>query len=107
MEDALKNGIDLSKEEALIIGYGSGDAAEVIPIFFVEGWETSTRLTPFSNAFESYINLTHEQYLKLRSEKTANGINYDLKNEFVVRKIGSEERVDFQDAGIEYYEFLS
>ena len=76
-------------------------------MFIRDRCETSTWLTPFSNAFESYINLTHEQYLKLRSEKTANGINYDLKNEFVVRKIGSEERVDFQDAGIEYYEFLS
>ena len=107
LEDALKNGIDLSNEEALMIGYGSGDAAEVIPIFFVEGWQESAKLTPFSNAFESYINLTHKQYLKLRSEKTTNGIDYNLKNEFVVRKIGSEERVDFQDAGIEYYEFLN
>ena len=107
LEDALKNGIDLSNEEALMIGYGSGDAAEVIPIFFVEGWQESAKLTPFSNAFESYINLTHKQYLKLRSEKTTNGIDYHLKNEFVIRKIGSEERVDFQDAGIEYYEFLN
>ena len=107
LEDALENGIDLSNEEALMIGYGSGDAAEVIPIFFVEGWQESAKLTPFSSAFESYINLTHKQYLKLRSEKTANGIDYKLKNEFVVRKIGSEERLDFQDAGIEYYEFLN
>ena len=107
LEDALENGIDLSNEEALMIGYGSGDAAEVIPIFFVEGWQESAKLTPFSSAFESYINLTHKQYLKLRSEKTTNGIDYNLKNEFVVRKIGSEERLDFQDAGIEYYEFLN
>ena len=90
-----------------MIGYGSGDAAEVIPIFFVEGWQNSAKLTPFSSAFESFINLTHKQYLKLRSEKTTNGIDYHLKNEFVIRKIGSEERVDFQDAGIEYYEFLN
>ena len=107
LEDALNCEVDLSNEEALMIGYGSGDAAEVIPIIFVKGWQKSAKITPFSSAFKSHINLTHEQYLKLRSEKTTNGIDYDLRNEFVVRKIGTEERVDFQDAGIEYYEFLN
>ena len=56
---------------------------------------------------KSFINLSKEQYIKLRSEKTANGIDYHLNNQFVVKKVGTEERDDFQDAGIEYYEYLN
>ena len=107
LEEASKKGLDWSNKEALIIGYGSGDAAEVIPIIFAEGWEQAVQISPFSLAFESYIDLSHEQYIKLRSEKTTNGIDYHLNNQFVVHKIGTEERDDFQDAGIEYYEYLN
>lgn len=107
LEDAINNHIDLSNEEALMIGYGSGDAAEVIPMIFVQGWQESAHLTPFSASFESYIDLTHEQYINLRSEKNSNGIDYQLKDQFIVKKIGSEETDNFQDAGIEYYEFIN
>ena len=34
-------------------------------------------------------------------------MDHQLKDQFVVKKIGTEERDDFQDAGIEYYEYLS
>lgn len=30
-----------------------------------------------------------------------------MEDQFIVKKIGTEERDDFQDAGIEYYEYLS
>jgi len=107
LEEASRKGLDWSNKEALIIGYGSGDATEAIPIVFAEGWEQAVQISPFSLAFESYIDLSHEQYIKLRSEKTTNGIDYHLNNQFVVHKIGTEERDDFQDAGIEYYEYLN
>tara|TARA_B100000586_G_scaffold255975_1_gene218489 strand:- start:1518 stop:2168 length:651 start_codon:yes stop_codon:yes gene_type:complete len=107
LEEASKKGLKWSNKEALIIGYGSGDAAEVIPIIFREGWEKAVQISPFSLAFKSFIDLSKEQYIKLRSEKTTNGIDYHLNNQFVVKKVGTEERDDFQDAGIEYYEYLN
>ena len=107
LEEASKKGLKWSNKEALIIGYGSGDAAEVIPIIFREGWEKAVQISPFSLAFKSFIDLSKDQYIKLRSEKTTNGIDYHLNNQFVVKKVGTEERDDFQDAGIEYYEYLN
>ena len=36
IEDSMKNGKDLNGKDGLLIGYGSGDAAEVIPISFTQ-----------------------------------------------------------------------
>ena len=107
MEDAISRGIDWSNKEALLFGYGSGDAAEVIPLIFTNDWKEASIKTNFSGAFEDQYDLSHQQYLTLRSEKTTNGIDYQLRNQFIVKRIGTEERDDFQDAGIEYYEFLN
>ena len=107
MEDAISRGIDWSNKEALLFGYGSGDAAEVIPLIFTNDWKEASIKTNFSGAFEDQYDLSHQQYLTLRSEKTTNGIDYQLKNQFIVKRIGTEERDDFQDAGIEYYEYIN
>ena len=107
MEDAINRDIDWSNKEALLFGYGSGDAAEVIPLIFTNDWKETSIKTNFTNAFKDQYNLSHQQYLTLRTEKTTNGIDYQLRNQFIVKKIGTEERDDFQDAGIEYYEYLN
>lgn len=107
IEDAVRKGIDWSNEEALLFGYGSGDAAEVIPLIFTNDWQEISTKINFSNAFKDQYDLSHQQYLTLRTEKTTNGINFQLRNQFIVKRIGTEERDDFQDAGIEYYEYLN
>ena len=107
MEDAISRGIDWSNKEALLFGYGSGDAAEVIPLIFTNNWKEASIKNNFSGAFENQYDLSHQQYLTLRSEKTTNGIDYQLRNQFIVKRIGTEERDDFQDAGIEYYKYLN
>ncbi|MBT5216059.1 MAG: hydroxymethylglutaryl-CoA synthase [Gammaproteobacteria bacterium] len=107
IEDAINKDIDWSNKEVLLFGYGSGDAAEVIPLIFTNDWKEASTKTSFSNAFKDQYNLSHQQYLTLRTEKTTNGIDFKLKNQFIVKRIGTEERDDFQDAGIEYYEYLN
>ena len=73
-------------KEALLLGYGSGDAAEVIPIIFTNDWKETSIKTNFTNAFKDQYNLSHQQYLTLRTEKTTNGIDYQLRNQFIVKK---------------------
>jgi 3-hydroxy-3-methylglutaryl CoA synthase len=107
LEDAIAQNIDWTNKEALLFGYGSGDAAEVIPISFVDNWQAAASKVKFSQSFGDCYNLSHGQYMYLRSKKKLNGIDHKLNKQFVVKKIGTEERDDFQDAGIEYYEYLS
>jgi len=107
LDDAMSQEVDWTNQEGLLFGYGSGDAAEVIPIRFVENWKEAAFKTKFSNAFLDSYDLSEEEYRSLRTQKKLNGIDHKLKNQFIVKKIGTEERHDFQDAGIEYYQYLS
>ena len=80
--------IELANQDGLLFGYGSGDAAEVIPIRFVENWKEAAFKAKFSNAFLDSYDLSKEEYRSLRTQKKPNVINHKLKNQFIVEKIG-------------------
>ena len=61
----------------------------------------------YSAAFSNPVNLDHNQYIKLRTNKVLEGIESKKSKGFIVSKVGTEESTDFQDAGIEYYKYLS
>jgi hypothetical protein len=52
------------------------------------------------------IDLTHDQYMALRSNGAAAPPEYTFKDEFIVDRVGSLSEDDFQDTGIEYYRFI-
>ena len=107
IEDSMKNGKDLNGKDGLLIGYGSGDAAEVIPISFTQDCCDKESNIKYSSAFSEPVNLNHKQYIKLRTNKILEGVEIRKSKGFVVSKVGKEESTDFQDAGIEYYEYLN
>ena len=107
IEDSIKNGKDLNGKDGLLIGYGSGDAAEVIPISFTQDCCDKESNIKYSSAFSEPVNLNHKQYIKLRTNKILEGVESRKSKGFVVSKVGKEESTDFQDAGIEYYEYLN
>jgi hydroxymethylglutaryl-CoA synthase len=107
LEDAAKEGIDLAGKEILLIGYGSGDAAEAIPVHMVPGWEDAARKTNMAAAMANPIDLNQEQYNSIHEGRSDASPQYSPKDEFVIERIGSEKEEAFQDAGIEYYRFIN
>jgi hydroxymethylglutaryl-CoA synthase len=107
LEDAAINGVDLANREILLIGYGSGDAAEAIPITVVAGWEEAARKINMADAMKDSITLNEEQYTALRSGDELALPGYRPKAEFIVDRVGALAGEDFQDAGIEYYRFVN
>ena len=107
LEYSMKNGKILNGKDALLIGYGSGDAAEVIPISFTQNCCDNEKSIKYSAAFSNPVNLDHNQYIKLRTNKVLEGIESKKSKGFIVSKVGTEESTHFQDAGIEYYKYLS
>ncbi|MED5420907.1 MAG: hydroxymethylglutaryl-CoA synthase, partial [Pseudomonadota bacterium] len=57
LEQGADEGRDLANQEILTLGYGSGDAAEVIPFVIAEGWRQATSKIGFGKAMESAIDL--------------------------------------------------
>ncbi len=93
-------------EEVLTLGYGSGDAAEVIPFFMADGWREATTAIRFGDALEHAVDITFEQYQALHSGRRARGLDYLPVNEFVIDRVGRADDRHFSDLGIEYYKYV-
>ena len=107
LEQALEEDRDLTGEELLTLGYGSGDAAEVIPLTMVDTWREATAAIRFSAAMEFAIDLDQHQYEALHDGRRVEGLDYLPKDEFVIDKVGHTDQRQFQDLGIEYYRYVS
>ena len=94
-------------EEILTLGYGSGDAAEVIPFFVADDWREATRKIGFADAMSTGIDLNREQYEALHDGRRPPGLAQFPSNEFVIDRVGSSDERHFSDLGIEYYKYVS
>jgi hydroxymethylglutaryl-CoA synthase len=104
--EAAGSGPDLAGRELLAVGYGSGDAADAIPLRVVAGWEAAARRIDIAGALQGAIALTAAQYLALRENVAPPDLPPPARGEFVVDRIGSATGVGFQDCGIEYYRYV-
>lgn len=105
MEQALDEGRDLTGQELLTLGYGSGDAAEVIPFVVAESWRDATRAIGFADAMEFAVDLNREQYEALHDGRRVIGLDYIPRHEFIIDRVGATDQRHFQDMGIEYYRY--
>lgn len=105
-EQALDEDCDFAGRELLTLGYGSGDAAEVIPFIVADEWRDATARIGFAEAMEFAVDLNEEQYAALHDGKRAPGLDYLPKDEFIIEKVGRSDQRQFQDVGIEYYKYV-
>ena len=106
-EQALDEGSLSTGEEVLTLGYGSGDAAEVIPFFMAEGWQDAVAAIGFADAMRLTVDLTREQYIALHDGRRVEGLEYVPSNEFVIDRVGGRDERHFADMGIEYYRYIA
>jgi hydroxymethylglutaryl-CoA synthase len=101
-EDSLSAG-----EEVLTLGYGSGDAAEVIPFYMAENWQEPASKIKFADAMEMTLDLNQQQYEALHDGRHAQDLDYVARNEFVIDRVGQIDERHFSDLGIEYYRYIA
>lgn len=105
-EDARNRDVDLAGRDFLTIGYGSGDAAEALPIRTVVGWEQAASRLGWSEALQGAIDLSQEQYEGLHDGREVQ-LNYAPQAEFVVSRVGERMTPEHQDLGIEFYDYVA
>jgi hydroxymethylglutaryl-CoA synthase len=103
IEQALEERSSLAGEEILLVGYGSGDASEAIPVRLVADWAKAAAKIGFARALSYQVDLTQEQYRQLHHDGYSPGLTYDHREEFLIEGVGQREEKDFIDFGIEYY----
>ena len=105
IEGALNAKTDLSGERILTIGYGSGDAAEIIPMQFVHGWQQAAAKISFSKALAGGMDIDEGDYAALHDA----GADAPLTRQagvFRIQRVGQGD-APYDDRGIEYYEFTA
>lgn len=105
-EEAAQSGSELAGSPMVMVGYGSGDAAEAIPMEPVPGWESAAGRIGFSRALEGAIDLTREQYEALHDGRTVPALEYEPRDEFAILRVGETYEQSFQDLGVEYYGYV-
>jgi len=104
-EQALEKGLELSGEPLLAVGYGSGDAAEAIPLRVAPAWKGAASKIGFREALSRAIDLDRAQYETLHDRHELPGVAYEPR-EFMIARVGDTHEPAFQDLGVEYYEYV-
>ncbi|MBM4196258.1 MAG: hydroxymethylglutaryl-CoA synthase [Gammaproteobacteria bacterium] len=105
LEQALVEGMDLAGQEVLALGYGSGDAAESIPMRVVAGWQEAARRIRFTAALVPSQDLSHDDYLRLHA--TGSGPPpVEETVAFVIDRVGRSTTPEYADDGVEFYRYL-
>jgi hydroxymethylglutaryl-CoA synthase len=105
-EEAAEKDLDITERPMVAVGYGSGDAAEAIPIKPVQGWKEAAQRIGLSRALDNVVDLNREQYEALHDGRVVPGLTYAPSSEFVITHVGSKYDPSFQDLGIEYYKYV-
>ncbi len=106
LEQAASDRIELAGSSMVVVGYGSGDAAEAIPIRPVAGWEKAASRIGIERALESRVELTRAEYEALHDGEHGGPFDYPRRDAFAVSRIGERYDPGFQDLAVEYYSFL-
>ena len=101
LEEAALAGEDWAGGEILLIGYGSGDAAEALPLQVSRGWREASQRIRFSEALAPAHDLRRDQYEALHADLPA--ADLPTPNGFRVESIGTRTESPHQDEGVEYY----
>ena len=89
-----------------IIGYGSGDAAEAMPVRLADGWQTAARRIEFATALSDAIDLTKDQYEALHDRQPVT-LATPSKRRFAITRVGDRYDSNFQDLCVEYYDYVA
>lgn len=106
LNQAAAENIDLDDREILLMGYGSGDAAEAIPARVVSGWQSAATAIDFGAALQHAIDLDRAQYEALHDGHTVEDLQVPPSQGFIVDRVGTSNEHQFQDYGIEYYRYI-
>ena len=106
LEEAASRKLELAGAPMVAVGYGSGDAAEALPLCVRPGFESAASRIGFARSLEGAVSLTRAQYEALHDGTEIPSLTYTLQNEFAITRVGKQYGAAFQDLGVEYYDFV-
>lgn len=106
LEQAYGQQADIAGKNVLAIGYGSGDAAEALPMRFADDWQDAASRIGFAAALQPFQALSFDQYYALHETGTANGLDWFGERAFLIDHVGCGGTAPLANDGIEYYRLV-
>lgn len=106
LDDAAAHAVGLDGRELLVLGYGSGDAAEAIPARVAQDWREAARAIRFRDASAGAVDLDETEYAALHGGGTLDGTRSTSLSGIVIDRVGTRDEHAFHDYGIAYYRYL-
>lgn len=107
LEDALTQNLEKAGQIWLAVGYGSGDAAEAIPMRVADGWQAAAQKIRFGQALGGAVDLDAPAYAALHAGEDAAQLTRRPQEEFVIESVGERTDADYHDAGIAYHRYVA
>ena len=107
LEEAAIKGLKLDGRPMVMVGYGSGDAAEAIPIGMTPGWESAAKRIGAARSLEAAVDLTQDEYEGLHSGEVKRDFSEGQHGRFVIDHVGTRHEAEFQDLAVEYYKYIA
>jgi hydroxymethylglutaryl-CoA synthase len=105
-EDAFERDVELYGRGLVAVGYGSGDAAEAMPLAAAPGWRDAARRIGARRSLEGAVDLSRAQYEALHDGRGVHGLAGPAPGTFAISRVGETHEPAFQDLAVEYYEFV-
>lgn len=105
LEEAYRRDLDIAGRPILGLGYGSGDAAEALPMKLATDWHDAASRIGFEAALAPHQDLKFDQYYALHQTGTAAGLHWFEDGEFLIDSVGCQVLAPVANDGIEYYRF--
>ncbi len=105
LEAAGADGEPLEGRDVLLLGYGSGDAAEALPARVVSGWRDAARAIGFAQALAGAVTLDASAYAALHDSGQLDGAAAAAAAGVLIDHIGTHTDNAFQDFGVAYYRY--
>ncbi|MCG8463907.1 MAG: hypothetical protein MI750_03510 [Xanthomonadales bacterium] len=109
---ALQHDNTVFGEKVWMVGYGSGDASEAIPLLVSPNWREAAQNIQFEKALAHAYSLNQDEYEALHDHArdvalAAHNDDGDLLGlpPFSISRFGERYEQDFQDLSVPYYQF--
>jgi hydroxymethylglutaryl-CoA synthase len=104
IEDAWQRDMDLGGGRILTIGYGSGDAAEIIPMILVPEWREAASKIAFQASLDDSVDLDEKDYHSLhKGDRPAMAVT-EQTGVFYIDHVGQRDG-QYDNFGVEYYRY--
>ena len=105
LEEAHDNNIDLAARKILLVGYGSGDAAETVVAKVSANWRQAAARIGLAGSLKSAVAVGKDDYARLHAAQWPQDAQVPRRSGFTIERVGKSHDANFHDLGLEYYRY--